>query len=99
MARSGGGKSCPSSGDLRQKMLGNAVPSLLGDRRDPGLLKLLPPVRRPMPGPEPLAPLPAKYRSHIADHQDHPGEGKLRAKRKKQAQKAEAELALVTAAE
>lgn len=95
-----------------QKMLGNAVPSLLaevmareirrqllGDGSGPRFLKLLPPVRGPVPAPEPLARLPAKYCSQIADHKDHPGEGKLRAKRKQEAEEAEAKLALVTAAE
>jgi DNA (cytosine-5)-methyltransferase 1 len=70
-------------------MLGNAVPSLLAevmareisgqllDRRPPadGPV-LMPPVRRPIPAPEPLAPLPEKYWSMIGDHADHPGEGR-----------------------
>lgn len=71
-----------------QRMLGNAVPSLLAEvlaleirrqlldapkpRRSP---TLLPPLRTPVPIEEPLAPLPAKYRHLIADHADHPGEG------------------------
>ena len=73
-----------------QKMLGNAVPSLLaevlareirrqllGDRRDSGGLKLLAPARPAAPGAEPLAPVPARYRELIGDHPDHPGEGRL----------------------
>jgi DNA (cytosine-5)-methyltransferase 1 len=91
-----------------QKMLGNAVPSLLaevmareirrqllGDKRDPGELKLLPPVRRPMPPPEALAPLPKAFLPLIADHADHPGEGRLQAKRKREAET----LSLISAAE
>ena len=73
-----------------QKMLGNAVPSLLaevlaqqircqllGDRRDRGELKLLPSVRSSTPGPEPVAPVPVRYRELIGDHPDHAGEGRL----------------------
>jgi len=82
-----------------QKMLGNAVPSLLaeviageirrqllGDADAAGHLKLLPPVRTPVPDPEPLAPLPDKYRPLIGDHADHPGAGRLQTKRRKQAE-------------
>jgi DNA (cytosine-5)-methyltransferase 1 len=73
-----------------QRMLGNAVPSLiaevlareirrqlLGDRKARSKVTLMPPVRTPMPKPEPLKPLPAKYRSMIGQHPDHPGEGRL----------------------
>jgi len=80
-----------------QKMLGNAVPSLLsevlarkirrqllGDKSDPGPLRLLPPVRTPEPAQEPLAPFPRKYLGLIDNHPDHPGEGRLRAKRKRE---------------
>lgn len=93
-----------------QKMLGNAVPSLLAevmareirrqlldDRRDPGPLKLLAPVRQPVPSPEPLAPLPAAYRSLIADHADHPGERRLQARRKRE--EGAGALSLLSAAE
>ena len=82
-----------------QKMLGNAVPSLLaeiiareirrqllGDKRNPDPLKLLPPVRQPVPAPESLAPLPRKFLPLIANHADHPGEGRLHAKKKKEAE-------------
>ncbi len=71
-----------------QKMLGNAVPSLLAevltreirrqllnDHMELGTLKLLPPVRRPIPEEEPAAPLPEKYHHLINDYPDHPGEG------------------------
>lgn len=82
-----------------QRMLGNAVPSLLGEvlareiRRQllghdfaSPALRLLPPVRRPVPKAERLAPLPEKYRTLIADHADHPGEGRLKGKKRKAAQ-------------
>ena len=72
-----------------QRLLGNAVPSLvtevlgreirrqlLGDKIELGPLKLLPPVRDPVPAPEELQPLPEKYMELIGDHPDHPGEGK-----------------------
>jgi len=68
-----------------QRMLGNAVPSLLAevlgreirrqlfdDARDSGPPKLIPPVRAPVPPPEPVADLPEKYRALIGDHADHP---------------------------
>lgn len=73
-----------------QRMLGNAVPSLLAetlarairtqllDSRVKGDRKLLPPVRRPMPEPERVKPIPKKYREYIGDHPEHPGEGKGR---------------------
>jgi DNA (cytosine-5)-methyltransferase 1 len=73
-----------------QRMLGNAVPSLLAEvmaraiRHQllscpaKGEPNLLPPVRLPMPPPTPLAKLPAKYLPMIGDHADHPGEGKKR---------------------
>src|SRR5687768_9413615 len=32
--------------------------------------------RQPCPRPEPLTPLPSKYRHLIGSHADHPGEGK-----------------------
>lgn len=79
-----------------QKMLGNAVPSLMAEvlareirrqllhgRAIPGDPRLLPPVRMSVPDPEPMAPLPSKYHALIGDHADHPGEGRSRAKRKR----------------
>ena len=73
-----------------QKLLGNAVPSLLAEvlareircqfldaRRDLSGLQLIPPVRVSTPGPEPIAPVPVRYRELIGDHPDHPGEGRL----------------------
>ena len=78
-----------------QKMLGNAVPSLvtevlareirkqlLDDSSDLGPLKLIPPVRHPVPEPEQIASLPENYRHMIAEHADHPGEGKGRGVRR-----------------
>lgn len=71
-----------------QKMLGNAVPSLLIEvlartiRKQllgsptRGELKLLPPVRKRMPGPEPVTPVPQQFMSMAGDHADHPGTGK-----------------------
>lgn len=73
-----------------QRMLGNAVPSLMAEvlaheiRRqllDSALnseMKLLPPRRLPVPPSTPLAPLPAKYREMIGSHAAHPGTGKGR---------------------
>lgn len=76
-----------------QKMLGNAVPSLLAevlareircqlleDKHVPKRLKLLPPVREPVPPPEVIKPVPKKYHSLVGDHDDHPGEFKGRKK-------------------
>ncbi len=72
-----------------QKMLGNAVPSLiaevlawemrkqfLGDRKRSRGYKLIPPVRSPVPAPERALAVPKKYRHLIGEHDDHPGEGK-----------------------
>jgi DNA (cytosine-5)-methyltransferase 1 len=82
-------------GDL-QKMIGNAVPSLLteilgreiryqllGDRRRARPLQLLPPVCERAPSEERIAPLPAKYGRYIGDHADHPGEGLGRGARRR----------------
>jgi DNA (cytosine-5)-methyltransferase 1 len=84
-----------------QKMLGNAVPSLLAeviareirsqlleDEHDAEPLTLLPPVRLPVPDPEPLAPVLDKYLPMVGDHADHPGVGRLQAKRQKEAKDA-----------
>lgn len=76
-----------SRGDA-QRMLGNAVPSLLAEvlawemrrqlidgvrRRRP--YKLLPARRLPAPPPEPIARLPAQFKALIGEHPEHPGEG------------------------
>jgi DNA (cytosine-5)-methyltransferase 1 len=71
-----------------QRMLGNAVPSLLAEvlAREIAVQllglgpytkgpHLLPPVRSGMPGPEPLQPVSMPYRALIDDHADHPGTG------------------------
>jgi DNA (cytosine-5)-methyltransferase 1 len=68
-----------------QKMLGNAVPSLvaevlarairaqlLGEPLD-APLHLLPPKREPVPEPEPVAAVPEQYQHLVGDHEDHPG--------------------------
>jgi DNA (cytosine-5)-methyltransferase 1 len=71
-----------------QRMLGNAVPSLMAevlareiseqllDVPVAGKLKLLPPLRPHMPPPEKLSPLPAQYCSLIGNHEAHKGTGK-----------------------
>lgn len=79
-----------------QKMLGNAVPSLLAevlareirrqlldDEPDMGALELMPPMKSSPPDPEPVAPVPSRYLGLIGDHPDHPGEGRLSGRRKK----------------
>ena len=81
-----------------QRLLGNAVPSLLAEvlareiRRQlldaPEMddqLRLLPPRREGVPLPGRVADLPAKYRHYIGDHDDHPGEGRGTRARKRQA--------------
>lgn len=75
-----------------QKMLGNAVPSLLAEvlAREirsqlldnplaPQPLSLLPPKREPVPAPERVSDVPEKYRSLVGDHADHPGTKKVAA--------------------
>lgn len=82
------GLSLPFSRNEVQRLLGNAVPSLLaevlareirrqllGSRRTNINPKLLPPRRGPAPAPEKLARVPKKYRTLIGEHSDHPGEG------------------------
>lgn len=84
-----------------QKLLGNAVPSLLaeilgweirrqllGARGKPRTLKLLTPKRVDQPDAERVAPVPKSYEQYFGNHADHPGEGKGRgaAKRKNGAQ-------------
>lgn len=72
-----------------QRMLGNAVPSLLaevlareisvqllGHPRPNDAYKLLPPNRGPAPAPELPLPVAKKYRALVADHAEHPGTGK-----------------------
>ncbi|MGC2781872.1 MAG: DNA cytosine methyltransferase [Bradyrhizobium sp.] len=71
-----------------QRMLGNAVPSLVAEviareiRRQllskpvrAKKLKLLPPQREPTPPPERVVEVPVVYHDLIGDHAEHPGEG------------------------
>jgi DNA (cytosine-5)-methyltransferase 1 len=71
-----------------QRMLGNAVPSLLAEviareiRRQllerpmkKTELQLLRPRRQPVPQPERVAEVPPAYHSLVGDHAQHPGEG------------------------
>ncbi|MDI1428117.1 DNA cytosine methyltransferase [Polyangium sorediatum] len=72
-----------------QRQVGNAVPSLLaeilgravrtqllGDARSREPLHLMPPIRTPVPPPEPVRPVPQEYRSLRGVHHAHPGTGK-----------------------
>jgi DNA (cytosine-5)-methyltransferase 1 len=78
----------PASRNEIQRMLGNAVPSLLaevmareiavqflGAKPYTGEPTLLPPERGPTPAPEPVRPVARPYRALIDDHADHPGTG------------------------
>lgn len=80
-----------------QKMIGNAVPSLLSEVLakeicqqflDHMLIhnvpKLIPPVRDDMPPQEKVKPLAKKYQVYIGKHEDHPGEGKGRGARERE---------------
>ena len=77
-----------------QKLLGNAVPSLLaevlareirhqllGDERHLGPPQLILGTRSPVPAPEPVASVPARYHDLIGAHPDHPGERRLSRRR------------------
>ena len=81
-----------------QRLLGNAVPSLLAEvlareirhqlidgRFEHDELQLLLPVRTPVPDPEQPQPLADKYMEHVGDHADHPGTGKGRMAKKRKA--------------
>jgi DNA (cytosine-5)-methyltransferase 1 len=73
-----------------QRMLGNAVPSLIGEimareiryqllgTKKRGKLRLLPPRRDVIPRPVRVAPVPSIYHEHIGVHEAHPGTGKGR---------------------
>ncbi len=78
-------------GDYRavHRQVGNAVPSLLAEVlgravrtqllghspiRKP--LRLLPPVRTPVPLPEPVLAVPKQFRALLGEHEAHPGTGK-----------------------
>jgi DNA (cytosine-5)-methyltransferase 1 len=73
----------------KQRLLGNAVPSLLAEvlareiatqllDADPfeKELSLLPPARKLIPQPEMPKVLPQKYAALVGEHADHPGEGR-----------------------
>lgn len=77
-----------SRGDV-QRMVGNAVPSLLAEvlaweircqlleaEALPDRHKLEPPFRNDCPAEEPIAPLPRKYAELKGEHEPHPGEGR-----------------------
>lgn len=78
-----------------QKMIGNAVPSLIAEIlgreiasqllgvKPSGSLKLIPPRRKDCPPPEKTSPVPTQYECLIGDHAPHPGEKKSR-KRKEE---------------
>ncbi|MCA0848103.1 DNA cytosine methyltransferase [Salipiger thiooxidans] len=81
-----------------QRMIGNAVPSvlaevlaweirsqLLGLEGRPEKYALEPPFRDDCPAPETLAKLPAKFRSLIGEHEAHPGKGKGNAAKNRRA--------------
>jgi DNA (cytosine-5)-methyltransferase 1 len=72
-----------------QKMIGNAVPSLLGevlateirrqlfgDRTPVESPILMPPRRKETPAPDRVMPVKAKYRKYFGMHPDHPGAGR-----------------------
>lgn len=71
-----------------QRMLGNAVPSLIGEVIGRAVraqllgepvkkkkLELLQPRRKTTPAPEPVAEVPRSYRALVGDHAEHPGTG------------------------
>jgi DNA (cytosine-5)-methyltransferase 1 len=82
------GLKMPSGRTEMQRMLGNAVPSLMGeilgreirkqllDSPKRGGLKLLPPRRNVVPAPEKVRSVPKEYLDLIGDHAPHPGTGK-----------------------
>lgn len=78
----------PASRNEIQRMLGNAVPSLMAEvmAREIAVQllsgkpyapepKLLPPDRGPAPAPEAILPVARPYRALIDDHAEHPGTG------------------------
>lgn len=96
-----------------QRQVGNAVPSLLAEVLASAIreqfldghklddYKLSPPVRKPVPPPERVMPVPVKYHDRVGDHDDHPGEGKSRRAIERKEQQMlldlEASVALVSA--
>lgn len=71
-----------------QRQIGNAVPSLLAEvlareistqflgREVTCPLALLPPLRKRIPDPEPVAPVPECFLELVGEHEAHPGTGK-----------------------
>jgi DNA (cytosine-5)-methyltransferase 1 len=71
-----------------QRQIGNAVPSLLAEvlareilrqffgEKSPGGPRLELTPRRPIPGPEPVEPVPHEFRRLVGHHAPHPGTGK-----------------------
>lgn len=90
-----------------QRMLGNAVPSLVAevlareirkqllDAPTRMQLKLLPPLREQVPPPVKVAPVPKKYHEHIGVHEAHPGTGKGREAVRRASAAAEASVGLI----
>jgi DNA (cytosine-5)-methyltransferase 1 len=82
-----------------QRQLGNAVPSALAealarairrqllDQEVDSAATLIPQPRRPIPEPEPVQPVPAKYRHLEGEHEAHPGTGKGYAAKERRAQR------------
>ena len=96
-----------------QRLIGNAVPSLVAEvigraireqffdaRIRTRALKLLPPVRTPVPAPERVRRVPAQYEPLIGKHADHPGEGRgVGARRRAELSEPQTQLALIADAE
>jgi DNA (cytosine-5)-methyltransferase 1 len=88
-----------------QRQVGNAVPSALAEVLARAMRRqllghriklestLIPMPRRPVPAPEPVRPVPGKYRHLVGNHEAHPGTGKGFAanRRENQASKLEEE--------
>ncbi len=70
------GNAVPS---LLAEVLGNAIADQLLGLESSSRLKLLPPARRPVPPPNPVRSVPAKYLDLVGEHSPHPGTGKGRA--------------------
>lgn len=73
-----------------QKMIGNAVPSLLAEVLAREIRKqllgfrmpaqepiLMPPIRRRMPAAETVQAIPKKFKTMVGEYPDHPGEGRF----------------------
>lgn len=90
-----------------QRMLGNAVPSLVAevlareirkqllDAPMRTRLKLMPPLREQVPAPVKVAAVPKKYHEHIGVHEAHPGTGKGREAVRRASAAAEASVGLI----